>query len=256
MTSHEQFADDLALYSLGVLEGEEKAALDQHLRECASCRRELEQLRGSAALLALSTSGPRPPVRAKSRLMQAISEEAPRPSRSPFRVPWFSVLGWAAAAVMIVMVIGVSRQNRRLSSTVAELSGMVERERVSSDQARRVAEVLHASDAAPFEILPVSMKTRMPSGKAVYSRDRSGLVFVASDLQPLPPNKAYQLWLIPTQGAPVPAGVFKPDARGTAMVMNPPLPTGVDAKAFAITIEPEKGSSTPTMPIVMVSTGA
>ena len=75
---------------------------------------------------------------------------------------------------MLVLVIGVSRQNRRLSSTVAELSGMVEKERVSGDDAKRVAEVLHAKDAAPFEILPVEMKTRMPSGKAVYSRDRSG----------------------------------------------------------------------------------
>jgi hypothetical protein len=50
--------------------------------------------------------------------------------------------------------------------------------------------------------------------------------------------------------------MFKPDARGTAMVMNPPLPAGVEAKAFAITIEPEQGSSTPTMPIVMMSTGS
>jgi hypothetical protein len=187
--------------------------------------------------------------------MDSIAKE-PRAQRDRPRLPWLAILGWSAAAVMLVLVVGISRQNRRLSSTVAELSGMVERERVTGEEAKRVAEVLHAKDAAPFEILPVSMKTRMPSGKAVYSRDRSGLVFVASDLHPLPAQKAYELWLIPMKGAPIPAGMFKPDARGTAMVMNPPLPAGVEAKAFAITIEPEQGSAVPTAPIMMMSTGS
>ena len=255
MTVHEQFAEDLALYALGALEGDAKMSLETHLQECASCRRELEQLRGDAALLALSTSGPRPPARSKARLMDSISKE-PRGQRKWSRVPWLAVLGWAVAAVMIVFVVGVSRQNRRLSSTVRELSGMVEQERVQGDEARRIAQVLHASDAVPFEILPVSMNTKMPAGKAIYSRDRSGLVFVASNLQPVPAQKAYELWLIPMKGAPIPAGMFKPDAHGMAMVMNPPLPPGVEAQAFAITVEPERGSAAPTPPIVMMSTGS
>ena len=68
-------------------------------------------------------------------------------------------------------------------------------------------------------------------------------------------KKAYELWLIPMQGAPVPAGVFKPDVHGSAMVVNPPLPPGIEAKTFAITIEPEGGSQNPTMPIVMIGNG-
>lgn len=90
---------------------------------------------------------------------------------------------------------------------------------------------------------------------AIYSRERSGLVFMASNLNPLPERKMYELWLIPMHGAPVPAGMFKPDAHGGAMVMNPPLPVGLEAKAFAVTIEPEQGSATPTMPIVMMGAG-
>jgi len=255
MTVHEQFADDLALYALGALSGEENASLEKHLQECASCRRELEQLRGDVSLLALSTSGPRPPARAKDRLMSAIASEArTRPLHS--RLNWWAILGWATAAVMLVFVMGVSQHNKRLRSTVAELSGMVERERVAGDQARKVADVLHASDATPYEILPVSMKTKMPAGKAIYSRDRNGLVFVASNLQPAPAQKAYELWLIPVNGAPIPAGVFKPDRHGMAMVMNPPLPAGVEAKAFAITIEPEQGSSAPTSAIIMMGAGS
>jgi len=115
MTVHEQFADDLALYALGALSGEEKTSLESHLQECASCRRELEQLRGDAALLALSTSGPRPPARAKTRLMDAIASE-PRTQPSHSRLNWWAILGWATAGLMLVFVIGVSRHNQRLSS--------------------------------------------------------------------------------------------------------------------------------------------
>jgi len=187
--------------------------------------------------------------------MDAIGKD-PRRQTVRSRLNWWAIFGWATAAVMLVFVIGVTRHNKRLSSTVAELSGMVESERMAGDQARKVAEVLHASDAMPYEILPVSMKTKMPAGKAIYSRDRSGLVFVASNLQPAPAQKAYELWLIPMKGAPIPAGMFKPDSHGMAMVMNPPLPAGVEAKAFAITIEPEQGSTTPTSDIIMMGTGS
>lgn len=255
MTVHEQFAGDLALYALGALASEEKVSLEKHLQECASCRHELEHLRGDAALLALSTSGPRPPARSKSRLMDAIGKEpVGEPART--RLNWWAILGWTTAAVMCVFVIGVTRHNKRLSSTIAELSSMVERERVSGDEARRIAEIMRASDAMPYEIVPVKMKMAMPTGKAIYSRDRSGLVFVATNLQAVPAQKAYELWLIPMNGAPIPAGMFKPDSHGMAMVMNPPLPAGVEAKAFAITIEPEQGSSAPTSNIIMMGTGS
>jgi hypothetical protein len=42
----------------------------------AACRLELEQLRGDGALLALSTAGPRPPVRARQRLLDTVAKEA------------------------------------------------------------------------------------------------------------------------------------------------------------------------------------
>lgn len=71
----------------------------------------------------------------------------------------------------------------------------------------------------------------------------------------LPAEKAYELWLIPMQGAPIPAGMFKPNGHGSATVVNPPLPAGAEAKVFAITVENEPGATTPTMPIVMMGTG-
>jgi anti-sigma-K factor RskA len=49
--------------------------------------------------------------------------------------------------------------------------------------------------------------------------------------------------------------MFKPDAHGSGSIVNPPLPAGLEAKAFAITIENEAGSPTPTSPILMSGAG-
>ena len=254
MSVHEQFAEDLALYALGCLEGDEKLSLEKHLQECASCRRELEELRGSAALLALTASGPRPPARSRTRLVDAIAKEpATMPSR--VRTPWWGVLGWVTASALVIAVTLVWNQNTRLKSSAQQLALLSNQQQSELESARRVVDTLTAQDAMRVSVLPVGMKIPPPEGKAIYSRERNGLIFMASHLQPLPAQKAYELWLIPVQGAPIPAGVFKPDAHGSATVVNPPLPPGVEAKAFAITIEPEQGSKTPTMPIVMVGAG-
>jgi anti-sigma-K factor RskA len=251
MSVHEQFAEDLALYALGCLQGDEKVSLEKHLAECISCRNELEQMRGDAALLALSATGPAPPARAKNRLMEKIAREpGVRSARSS--APLWAAFGWVTAAALIFILAMLWSQNMRLRTNAIRLSAHSEQLRLQLEQARLIAETLTSSDALRVTVLPVNYKTPPPEGKAIYSRQRGGLIFMASNLQPLSAQKAYELWLIPTHGVPIPAGTFKPDAKGTAIVVNPPLPPGVEAKAFAITIEPEQGSMTPTMPIVMM----
>ena len=53
MKTHEQFADDLALYALDELTGNDRQELEDHLQTCAACRRELHALRGDLGLLGL-----------------------------------------------------------------------------------------------------------------------------------------------------------------------------------------------------------
>ena len=86
-------------------------------------------------------------------------------------------------------------------------------------------------------------------------RTTGHLVFLASNMAPVSSARAYELWLIPETGAPIPAGTFKPDAHGSAVIVNPPLPRGVEAKAFAVTIEPEAGSAAPTTQPIMIGAG-
>jgi len=264
MSGHEQFAEDLALYALNTLEGEDRANLEEHLATCSACRLELEQLRGDGALLALSVMGPKPPQRARQRLLDAVAKDAAQaPTLSQkarkhgppsARRSWWSVLGWAATAAVIVFAASLWKENAALKQSLASASAQATQSTRELDDLRRIAAPLMAPEAQRVTL--VAMKTPpQPQGKAFYLRNRSSLLFVANNMPALPSQKAYELWLIPMQGAPIPAGMFKPDAHGSATVVNPPLPAGMEAKAFAITVENEAGATTPTMPIVMMGTG-
>ena len=253
MSSHEQFAEDLALYALGSLQGEELAALEKHLQECSSCRRELEQLRGDMGLLALATAGSAPPQRSRQRLLDAVARE-PRSVRGPQRRPWWSPVPWVIAGAAALLAVMFWYDKADLQGQVASLKDESATQAAELTKARDVVSTLTATDA--MRVTLVAGKTPpQPQGKAIYVRDRSRLIFLASNMPKLAPDKTYELWLIPTQGNPIPAGMFKPDAHGSATVINPPLPGGVEAKAFAITVEPEAGSATPTMPIAMLGAG-
>jgi anti-sigma-K factor RskA len=269
MSEHEQFADDLALYALDALRGEDRARVDAHLATCASCRLALEQLRGDTALLALSAAGPRPPQRARKRLLDAVAREARvadalsqitqkrgTPSRAWWSRPgWWGWLGWAVAIIaMIPSVLSLQRANMALRQQLVDASSQAAKNARELEELRRITAPILAPEAQRVTLVSTKAAPQ-PQGKAFYLRNRSSLVFLANNMPPLPPRKAYELWLIPVSGKPIPAGVFKPDAHGSASVVNPLLPTAVEAKAFAITVENDTGANAPTMPILMMGAG-
>jgi anti-sigma-K factor RskA len=253
MNVHEQFAEDLALDALGILPAEESTALSTHVEGCGECRHELERLRGDMALMALSAAGPKPPLRARQRLLSAIAKEQ-RLHTVFARRSWWTPVPWFAAAGLALVAVFFWRQSHNLARQFAQLQQESSQQQAELERAREIVTTLTAPDAEVVTVTRTNARPQ-PQGKAIYVRDRASLIFLASNLPALPPQKAYELWLIPTSGAPIPAGVFKPDAKGSAAVINPALPLGVQAKAFAMTIEPEQGSSTPTMPIVMMGAG-
>jgi anti-sigma-K factor RskA len=252
MSGHEQFADDLSLYALGALEGEPRLALEKHLEECLDCRRELELLRGDAALLAFSVSGPQPPSRSRDRLMAATAKEPRRAAVRPAkRSVWWNAFEWAAAAAAVIIVVLLVRQNTDMQRQIAGLAANSTQQHEQLMQAKELLNSLTSPEALHFTLVSANT-TPQPQGKAVYVRGTGTLVFLADNMPPLPSQKIYELWLIPTSGAPIPAGLFKPDAHGAATVVRPPLPSGIEAKTFAITVEPESGSAAPTSKPLMV----
>jgi anti-sigma-K factor RskA len=256
MSEHEQYAEDLALYALDALRGEERAKLNEHLAGCAGCRLELERLRSDTALLAMSAAGSRPPQRARQRLLDAVAREA-RPQATTRTTPrrgWWGWLGWAVAAAAIVFGLSQRRDIYLLKARVTSARFRQAETTRQLNELRQIAAPIIAPEAQRITLVAAKTKPQ-PQGKAFYLRNRNSLVFLANNMPPLPPHKAYELWLIPVSGNPVPAGVFKPDGRGSGTVVNPPLPAGTEAKAFAITVENEAGSPSPTTPILMMGAG-
>ena len=251
MSAHEQFADDLALYALGSLQGSERAALQAHLADCAACRRELQQLCSDMGLLGLATMGPAPPPGARARLLSALAKE-PRGRMVQKRTSrWWLLLPTAAVIVLAAISIVLWRQNNALRQDLAQQLKQSGQNQAEVERAREVLALLSAPDAIRVTLVATNAKPQ-PQGKAIYRPQTGSLVFLASNFAPLPPQKAYELWLLPTSGAaPIPVGVFKPDSRGSASVLMPSLPKDLQAKAFAITVEPETGSTSPTMPIIL-----
>ncbi|MGA7632675.1 MAG: anti-sigma factor [Terriglobales bacterium] len=256
MSVHEQFEEDLALYALNALTGADRANIERHLSTCPACRRELEQLRADSALLALSTVGPKPPQRSRQRLLDAIAKE-PRPPVAvparPRRSLW-GVLGWAAAAAVSLLAASLWKENTALKRDVSSFRGLLDQQTAELERARSVVDSITNPAGQHFTLVALKAPPQ-PQGKVIYVPKRGTLIFLANNLPKLPSQKTYELWLIPEQGAPIPAGLFKPDAHGSATVVNPPLPPDTIAKAFAMTVEDEAGAASPTMPIVMMSAG-
>ncbi len=252
MSAHEQFAEDLALYALGSLDGETAVPLEQHLEECAACRQELARLEGDMALLALTTSGPAPPQRARQRLLKAITRE-PRSLRTVFlRRRWWTMAPVFASLVLALFAIMLWRENARQRDRIEALKADAARNQATFEEAKHLLVLLTDPSAQHITLVAAQAKPQ-PAGKAIYMPRNGALVFMASNLAPLAPEKTYELWLVPMHGdKPMPAGTFKPDPKGNAMVMMPPMSPGVEAKTFAVTIEPEGGSTSPTMPMVLV----
>ena len=146
MSAHEQYADDLALLALGQLQEDERAALETHLEGCAACRRELEQIRGDMALLALSAAGPAPPKRSRERLLKAIARE-PRETKVVGRSSMWRMVPWMATAVFALAAVFFFEQSDRLSQKVAELQGQSAQQQSQLERAREVVATLTSTDA-------------------------------------------------------------------------------------------------------------
>jgi anti-sigma-K factor RskA len=76
---------------------------------------------------------------------------------------------------------------------------------------------------------------------------------MADKLPNVPQGKAYQLWFIVGKNPPMPGKTFSPDSEGKGVLQDQMPKEVLDSAIFAITLEPEGGSSAPTSPIYLRS---
>ncbi len=279
-------ADDLALHAMQFLTPEETALVEAHVRHCPECRRELATIQGDLAAFAHTAEMQTPPVLARQRLMTQVSREkrvvpqpetALRPTGAEGSVPFAGygasgfdeydetprkasigaiILGWAGWAIAAGLAFGgyhLYRQReelqRSLRMNAAQMASL-------SEDAARAREILDSlSDKATQRVTLTRAETApSPTGRVIYRPDSGILLFLASNIATVTPDKIYELWIIPseTDRSPIPAGTFLPDERGNAAIVLPDVPKGVNAKAFGVTVENRGGSQVPTLPIIMV----
>ncbi len=274
--------DDLVLFAMQLLSREETALALAHIEQCPECRHELAQIQGDLAIYALTVDVQSPPADARERLLKQVAQEKkiipidsaqertaelPIPSfggrrslieddlpQRSFAGKVFPWLGWALAAGLAVTAGDFYLQRTALQGSIAEQKDQIAQLTVDAVTAHEVMETL--TDRSAMRVTLTKAQTAPAAqARATYIADKGTLIFQANNMDPLQPAKVYELWLIPANGSsPIPAGTFHPDERGYASVIMPPLPKGVAAKAFGVTIENEGGSQTPTLPIVMVGT--
>lgn len=315
--------DDLALFALQLLEGDELRDTLSHLEHCEECRHEVARFQGDLVGYALAQSELHtPPAAARDRLLKAVSKEkkivrpasvastpvAPAAStqesrtgtrteprtetrqdsrtdsrvadgdvflaararrsfptdlpeeeeRSPRRSGASAFMGWAGWAVAAGLAVTAGLQYRDRQALQGDLAAANVKAEHSSASLAAAQETLQtltdqgAMQVSLHQMVNGKLEPPAPEGRASYVADKGSLVFIGNHLQPLQPYKTYELWLIPADGKdPIPAGTFKPDARGVATVVMPDLPKGIAAKMFGVTIEDDGGSKTPTAPIVL-----
>jgi hypothetical protein len=255
--------EDLVLYAMQAMPSHELAAVRLHLEQCAECRQALAEVNGDLALVAMSVEPQPLPEGARARFVErleadaaqagtggaapVISIERKRPARTA--AMW---IGWLAAAASLLFAFSLEQKVRVLDDQLEQQKRAAEEQFAANARAQLVLDVLTAPSAKRVMLRAAKSKPE-PTGRAVYLADNGGLIFQANDLGQLAADKTYELWVIPANGqAPIPAGLFRPDAAGSASVVLPPLHRGIPAKAFGVTIEKAEGSATPTAPILLV----
>lgn len=271
--THEDIHADLPSFALGALDPSERREIAHHLASgCSDCQRELAIWQEVVGALALAEPEAAPP-HLKPALLTRLYPRRARVIRLPR-----SALVPLAAAALALLAVGIVREARwrtdldRERTLVADLHTQMRTtqenlQRLTAELTAKENDVtaLRAALAATQESLAVlqapglqlvqlreAPKAQPGEGHVLISRESGRALFYAFDLPAVPSDKAYELWWITEKQGPVNAGVFRPDQRGLGRV-DTRVPSEAGAlQAAAVTIEPARGVSKPTGPMVLL----
>ncbi|MGC9197508.1 MAG: anti-sigma factor [Acidobacteriaceae bacterium] len=260
MTERHPNPEDFDLYAFGALDGEDKVTFEAHVRSCADCQKSLQDARRVASLLGLVEAPVTPRPSVKEALMKQIGRESAERKKQmarvlPRKASWslrFS-LGFAfAAAAMAFAASFFWKEDQWQRQEIKALQAQIysTQAQVNHDAAalKTMNAVVGAADTV--QVALVQQSITMPGQAHVLFNARMGVVVYSGEVAPAPAGRSYQLWLVPSAGAPVSAGLVAADQQGQSVVVH--LKPGMTAKAFAVTLEPYGGRPQPTGPKVLV----
>jgi anti-sigma-K factor RskA len=196
-----------------------------------------------------AASVPPPPITFQRREPDVVPiTSAPR-RRAP-------LLPWLAAAASLVLLIGVGMYAASLRGRLATAEDRyqaAERERFQLERRLREREATLAAVTAPASrvIELAAARPRAPSGRMFWDVANNRWTFFAHNLPATREGREYQLWLITPDQRRIPAGTFRPDPRGGAVVQATYALPADSLGAIAVTEEPAGGVPQPTGAIVI-----
>jgi len=253
--NQDPFVELAPLAALGALDGENRRSFEGNVSACSACQSELRAYEGVSGRIGLGLSplSPDPAVR------REVLRFPPAPGRSPF-------LLYAASVGIVALAMGwlITRQERdiarrdaaeavqRAEGTEAQLRQL--QNDLRSIRGREVQGLLWELETSPdsrVAILKGLKDAKDASGRVIFDPVKRSAVLIASGLPHTPQGKAYEMWVI-GRSAPVAAGVFHVDERGGAVLFSlPVVEETARVKTFAVTLEPEQGTTAPTGPMVL-----
>ncbi|HEX5705446.1 MAG TPA: anti-sigma factor [Pyrinomonadaceae bacterium] len=273
--AHQEYEELLTVYALDALDAPDRRQLEEHLEACSECRAELAEMRDAAGLLAHATTGAEPRAQVRERILNQVRSEGrsrqssnePSASVVEFRPrvpssPWPNLLRLAAVIAFVALLIGVGvlwRRDTQSRQEVARLAQQLNQQ--NSDLSREREALARQREALEFLRSP-GMKTMdlagTPTAQAaratfIYDQKTGRGMLLTEGLPMAPAGMAYEVWFIPKGQSPMPGKTFTVDAAGKAMMMDQMPAEAMENAVVAITLEPEKGSASPTGPIYLAS---
>ncbi len=234
----EELRDQYELYALGLAEEPERSEIREHLgRGCEVCMAEVKRARRWAALMGGTPAPAAPSPKLRRRILASAGYEEKRFGLAPFLA--------AALLLSLFAVFYFSGRERDFAQLATRLDGQLRSQTIELTRLNEAFAILNGPDTRVTSF--GAGRAQPPKGK-VFVSPAQGVLLIASNLPPTQPGKAYEMWVIPDggKGTPIPAGVFRSAADGSAMHIQRG-PVDVTAPpVIAVTVEPEAGSPAPT----------
>jgi len=251
--SCEELRENYELFALGIADDPERSEITAHLdRGCPTCVPGVRGARELMTLIGASAPAVQPPARLRKRVLAIAGVQ--QPAR---RWAWSPVWAAVAAGAIIAAIVFNVRAHRAAADLVLAQADL---DRARTEVAAQTKELARLNEAMAIlnqpdvkQVVFGGAAPQPPRGR-VFLDPRRGVLLLASNLQPAPAGKIYEMWVIPKGGKPVPAGLFQSSADGSAVHV---LPGPVDVKGtakVAVTLEVAAGAQVPNLPPVFAAT--
>jgi anti-sigma-K factor RskA len=231
---HLPFRENIPAYALGALDAEDAAALEAHLRTCASCRDELAAYRATSDNLLMAF----PPQKPSAALRRRLQRQLPGAQKSiRSRLNWSFSRVAVGIAILLLLALNVF--------SISQVQALQRQQTQLMDQMQDGQMALAMLSYSNTQTFPINEENAR--GSLLLDKEYNNAVLILRGLPSITDDQTYQVWLIAPNEERTNAGLLRPqlDQPFVAEAIYSPQ----DLSNFigvGMTIEPAGGSDHPT----------